>query len=45
MEVTSQLYLSKELDFMDMEQYQPIRQHIEKLANKINAYKRSQLRT
>lgn len=43
MEVLNQLIISKELNFVDAE-YNQIRKRLEKLANMINALKKSQLK-
>jgi len=44
MEVLNQLIISKELNFVDAAEYNQIRKRLEKLANMINALKKSQLK-
>ncbi|KAB1069165.1 four helix bundle protein [Tamlana haliotis] len=43
MEVLNQIIIAKELNFIDDNNYQVIRSEIEKIANKLNALRRSQL--
>ncbi|GAA3590640.1 four helix bundle protein [Flavivirga amylovorans] len=43
MEVLNQIIISKELDFIDENNYLTIRTEIEKISNKLNALRKSQL--
>ncbi len=43
MEVLNQIIISKELDFIDENNYLTIRAEIEKISNKLNALRKSQL--
>lgn len=43
MEVLNQIIISKELNFITEEDYQTIRTEIEKISNKLNALRKSQL--
>ncbi len=44
MEVLNQLIIAKELDYVSQESYISIRIQIEKVANKLNALRNSQLK-
>ncbi len=44
MEVLNQVILAYELDFIKQEDYQEIRKEIEKISNKLNALRKSQLK-
>ncbi len=43
MEVLNQIIISKELNFIDEDDYQMVRKSIEKISNKLNALRNSQL--
>lgn len=43
MEVLNQIIISKELNFINEENYKVLRESIEKIANKLNALRKSQL--
>ena len=43
MEVLNQVIIARELDFIKQEDYQLIREEIEKISNKLNALRKSQL--
>ncbi len=43
MEVLNQIIIAKELDFLETKEYMNIRTQIEKVANKLNALRNSQL--
>ena len=42
MEVLNQVIISKELNFINDENYKSLRESIEKIANKLNALRRTQ---
>ena len=44
MEVLNQMIIAKDLGYVDDEDYTELRKQIEKVANKLNALRRSQLR-
>ena len=43
MEVLNQIIISKELNFIDEDDYQMVRKSTEKISNKLNALRNSQL--
>ncbi len=44
MEVLNQMIIAKDLEYVDEQDYTELRKQIEKIANKLNALRRSQLR-
>lgn len=43
MEILNQIIIAKELDFINEDNYQIIRKEIEKISNKLNALRNTQL--